>query len=135
MRSGLRTFVSALALATGIAVTSLSAPAMGGDNLNKRMKAVANRREELRAAAAHVGELLFGLGVQLLERVVVGVVQLVQPLRDELVRVQVERAHLLQEIIDDLEADGGAYAKKTLYYQLKANDALLAAILKHRQAQ
>ena len=38
---------------------------------------------------------------------------------------QVERAHLLQDIIDTLEADGNAYAKKlTLYYQLKANDKL-----------
>ena len=42
---------------------------------------------------------------------------------------QVERAHLLQEIIDNLEADGACYAhKKTLYYQLKANDKLLAKL-------
>ena len=41
---------------------------------------------------------------------------------------QVERAHLLQDIIATLEADGEAYAKRTLYYQLKANDKLLAAI-------
>ncbi|WP_306015393.1 type II secretion system F family protein [Oceanicaulis sp. MMSF_3324] len=32
-------------------VWTISAPAMGGDNLNKRMKAVANRREELRRKA------------------------------------------------------------------------------------
>ena len=43
---------------------------------------------------------------------------------------QVERAHLLQDIIDTLEADGNAYAKKlTLYYQLKANDKLLAKLV------
>ena len=39
-------------------------------------------------------------------------------------------AHLLQDIIDTLEADGNAYAKKlTLYYQLKANDKLLAKLV------
>ena len=43
---------------------------------------------------------------------------------------QVERAHLLADIIDTLEADGNAYAKKlTLYYQLKANDKLLAKLV------
>lgn len=41
---------------------------------------------------------------------------------------QVERAHLLPQILDELEADGDAYAKKTLYYQLKENDALLKKI-------
>ena len=42
---------------------------------------------------------------------------------------QAERAHLLQEVIDSLEADGACYAqKKTLYYQLKANDRLLARL-------
>ena len=41
---------------------------------------------------------------------------------------QVERAHLLPQIIAELEADGDAYAKKTLWYQLKANDKLLEAI-------
>ena len=42
---------------------------------------------------------------------------------------QAERAHLLQEVIDNLEADGACYAqKKTLYYQLKANDRLLARL-------
>mmetsp|Transcript_67176 Transcript_67176/g.200662 ORF Transcript_67176/g.200662 Transcript_67176/m.200662 type:complete len:261 (-) Transcript_67176:1387-2169(-) len=46
---------------------------------------------EHRAAAAHVRQLLPHLGVQLFERVVVGVVHVLQPLRDELVRVQVER--------------------------------------------
>ena len=42
------------------------------------------------AAAAHVGELLLRLGVQLFEGVVVWVMQLVQPLCDELVGMQVE---------------------------------------------
>ena len=32
-----------------------------------------------------------------------------------------------QDIIATLEADGNAYRTKTLYYQLKANDALLKA--------
>ena len=32
-------------------VWTLSSPALGGDNLNKRMKAVSNRREELRRKA------------------------------------------------------------------------------------
>jgi len=41
---------------------------------------------------------------------------------------QVERAHLLQQVIAELEADGDAYVKKTLWYQLKANDKLLEAI-------
>ena len=46
--------------------------------------------------------------------------------------LQVERAHLLQEIIDTLEADGNAYAqKRTLYYQLKDNDKLLAKLRAH----
>ena len=44
---------------------------------------------------------------------------------------QVERAHLLQEIISELEADGDVFRKKTLYYQLKANDKLLAALRPH----
>ena len=40
-----------------------------------------------------------------------------------------ERAHLLQDIINTLEADGEAYrSQKTLYYQLKANDALLTKL-------
>ena len=43
---------------------------------------------------------------------------------------QVERAHLLPEIIDTLESDGNAYTHtRTLYYQLKANDKLLALLL------
>ena len=42
---------------------------------------------------------------------------------------QVERAHLLADIIATLEADGEAYqTKRTLHYQLKANDALLAKV-------
>jgi len=48
---------------------------------------------------------------------------------------QVERAHLLQDIIHNLEADGACYAsKRTLYYQLKANDKLLAKIREHQAA-
>ena len=43
------------------------------------------------AAAADVDELLAELGVQLLERVVVVVVGALQPLRDELVGMEVER--------------------------------------------
>ena len=42
---------------------------------------------------------------------------------------QVERAHLLHEIIETLEREGKAYSHiKTLYYQLKENDKLLAKI-------
>ena len=41
---------------------------------------------------------------------------------------QVERAHLLQDVIASIEADSAAYAKRTILYQLKANDKLLAAI-------
>lgn len=41
---------------------------------------------------------------------------------------QVERAHLLHEIIDTLEDRSDAYQHRTLYYQLKANDKLLAKI-------
>ena len=48
---------------------------------------------------------------------------------------QVERAHLLQDIIATLEADGAAYTKRTLYYQLKANDALLHKIQLGSQAE
>ena len=48
---------------------------------------------------------------------------------------QVERAHLLADIINNLEADSACYAsKRTLYYQLKANDKLLAAIREHQAA-
>jgi len=44
---------------------------------------------------------------------------------------QVERAHLLPEIISTLEAEPLAYTqRKTLYYQLKANDALLGVLQK-----
>ena len=45
---------------------------------------------------------------------------------------QVERAHLLPDIIANLEADGSYYAKRTIYYQLKANDKLLAKIQEHQ---
>jgi len=41
---------------------------------------------------------------------------------------QVERAHLLAEIIAELERDGETYAKRTLWYQLQQNDKLLACI-------
>ena len=42
---------------------------------------------------------------------------------------QVERAHLLHEVIDALESDGAAFTtRRTLYYQLKENDALLKKI-------
>ena len=44
---------------------------------------------------------------------------------------QVERAHLLQDIIANLRADGEYYAKRTLYYQLKENDKLLGAQREH----
>ena len=48
---------------------------------------------------------------------------------------QVERAHLLREIIDNLEADANAYKRtRTLYYQLKANDKLLGLIRAHQPA-
>ena len=44
---------------------------------------------------------------------------------------QVERAHLLPDIISTLEAEPLAYTqRKTLYYQLKANDALLGVLQK-----
>ena len=46
---------------------------------------------------------------------------------------QVERAHLIQDVIANLEADAGAYAKRTMYYQLKANDKLLPKIREHQQ--
>mmetsp|Transcript_18185 Transcript_18185/g.46562 ORF Transcript_18185/g.46562 Transcript_18185/m.46562 type:complete len:346 (+) Transcript_18185:46-1083(+) len=52
-------------------------------------------------------------------------------LRDTL-GCQVERAHLLQEVIESLEADGTAYQRRTLYYQLQANDKLLAKIRQSR---
>lgn len=41
---------------------------------------------------------------------------------------QVERAHLLADIIANLEGDDQFYAKRTLHYQLKQNDKLLAKI-------
>ena len=49
---------------------------------------------------------------------------------------QVERAHLLADIIAALEADGEAFTRRrTLHYQLKANDALLAKIRQHEMEQ
>jgi m7GpppX diphosphatase len=49
---------------------------------------------------------------------------------------QVERAHLLHDIIEHLEADGDYYARtKTLYYQLKENDKLLAKVREYMQAE
>ena len=49
---------------------------------------------------------------------------------------QVERAHLLQDVIAALEEapDEPLYARRTLYYQLKANDKLLAKIQEHEAA-
>jgi len=47
---------------------------------------------------------------------------------------QVERAHLLVDLIAALEADSGAIAKRTIVYALKANDKLLAKIKEHEQA-
>ena len=44
-----------------------------------------------------------------------------------------ERAHLLQDVIAALEADGNAFARRTLHYQLKANDKLLAKIREHQK--
>ena len=49
---------------------------------------------------------------------------------------QVERAHLLADIIATLEADGEAYqTKRTLHYQLKANDALLAKVRAYEEEE
>lgn len=45
---------------------------------------------------------------------------------------QVERAHLLHDVIAQIEADPNAFAKRTLYYQLKTNDKLYAMIRAHQ---
>merc|ERR1711924_328413 len=41
---------------------------------------------------------------------------------------QAERAHLLQEVIANLEADGDTYEKKTLLYRMRKNEKLMKKI-------
>lgn len=41
---------------------------------------------------------------------------------------EVERAHLLLDVIQNLETDGDFYARRTLQFRLRANDELFKAL-------
>lgn len=41
--------------------------------------------------------------------------------------VEAERAHLLQDIIQNLEADDEFYARRTMQFRVRENDALYRA--------
>ncbi|CAM9640700.1 unnamed protein product [Choristocarpus tenellus] len=47
--------------------------------------------------------------------------------------VQTERAHLLLDVIQNLESDGMYYASRTIQYRLKVNDKLLVKIRQGRE--
>lgn len=45
-----------------------------------------------------------------------------------IIGTEVERAHLLPEIIDNLEKDGEYYSRRTIQFRLRQNDAMLKVL-------
>lgn len=51
-------------------------------------------------------------------------------LKAEPLGILVGQAHLLQDVIENIELNPNYYQQKTLYFNLKANDALLPLLTK-----